>query len=112
MYGEFHAEIGYPLPEGRIDDIWMSKREGHNDTDMRTSDLKFLRKLFRSDLSYYNTTGSSISRVLSTICTPGADHAAFSASSFSANERTLPRNITFLPETSVLILDESIVALR
>ena len=37
---------------------------------------------------------------LSTEVTPGADHAARSASSFSAQERTVPVRMTLLPSTS------------
>jgi len=40
---------------------------------------------------------------LSTEVTPGADHAARSASSFSAHERTLPRSVTLPPETSTVM---------
>ena len=40
---------------------------------------------------------------LSTEVTPGADHAARSASSFSAQERTVPLRMTLLPCTSTVI---------
>jgi hypothetical protein len=46
--------------------------------------------------------------MLSIPVTPGAFHAAFSASSFSANERTFPRSVTLLPITSAVILSASI----
>ena len=48
----------------------------------------------------------------STIVVPGADHAARSASSLSAHERTLPYNFTLLPSTTTLIRRASSSALR
>ena len=48
----------------------------------------------------------------STIVVPGADHAARSASSLSAHERTLPYNFTMLPSTTTLIRRASSSALR
>src|SRR6266850_7835464 len=49
---------------------------------------------------------------LSTEVTPGADHAARSASSFSAQERTVPVRITLLPCVSTLIRFASVSTLR
>lgn len=43
---------------------------------------------------------------------PGADHATRSASSFSAQERTVPRKITLLPSVSTVIRRASVSALR
>ncbi len=48
----------------------------------------------------------------STEVTPGADHAARSASAFSAQERTVPFKITLLPCTSTVIRCASVWALR
>src|SRR5207302_1480267 len=46
---------------------------------------------------------TTIALRLSTEVTPGADHAARSASSFSAQERTVPFRMTLLPSTSTAI---------
>src|SRR6185295_4775805 len=54
--------------------------------------------------------GTSNSSLLSTLVTPGACHAAISASSLSANERTVPRRITLLPTTSAVIFSASMTA--
>src|SRR6185436_20688535 len=56
--------------------------------------------------------GTSNSSLLSTMVTPGACHAATSASSLSANERTVPRRITVPPTTSAVIFSASMAALR
>src|SRR4051812_24535913 len=45
---------------------------------------------------------NEITSWLSTLVTPGARHAARSASSFSSQERTLPLSLTLLPSTSTL----------
>jgi hypothetical protein len=45
---------------------------------------------------------SAISSTFSTSVTPGADHAARSALSFSLHERTAPLNVTQLPSTSTV----------
>src|SRR3982075_679952 len=49
---------------------------------------------------------------LSTHVTPGADHAARSASSLSAQERTAPFKMTWLPWVSTVILFASVSTLR
>src|SRR4051794_10481012 len=56
-------------------------------------------------------TSVSISISFSTFVTPGASQACFSASFFSAQERTLPLSVTVPPSTSTSILSESKVAL-
>jgi hypothetical protein len=48
----------------------------------------------------------------STTVIPGADHAARSAASLSAHDRTLPCNLTVPPFTSTLIRRASSSALR
>src|SRR6267142_3821962 len=49
---------------------------------------------------------------LSTEVTPGADHAARSASSFSSQERTVPFRMTLVPSTSILVRLASHMTLR
>src|SRR6202021_224955 len=50
--------------------------------------------------------------MLAVVLVAGADHAACSASSLSAHERTLPYNFTMLPSTTTLIRRASSSALR
>src|SRR6476646_3230430 len=52
--------------------------------------------------SIYRYQGATVT-LFSTFETPGADHAACSASSFSCHEWTLPRNTTLLSVASTLI---------
>ena len=78
----------------------------HKKSGRDTSALLFARIVI-----YQAYTATSISILLSTDSTPGAVHAMFSASFFSAHDRTLPRSVTLLPEISILIEPESTVAL-